>query len=169
MIGESEKQAEDIWQQLNALTSVETGLARLTSRFGGYDFSHLPLDLPLSVDDFPDPTLVQAAQSRAVVITDLVRRQRPTLRQLLHQLAGARGHFTLAGTPERIADTMQTWFEQGAADGFNLMPPVLPTQLEIFIDQVLPILQRRGLFRTAYDGETLRDHYNLPRPANALF
>ncbi|GLK58378.1 LLM class flavin-dependent oxidoreductase [Azotobacter vinelandii] len=169
VIAASDREADALWRELNELTAVETGLARLSNRFGGHDFSHLPLDRPLSVDDFPDPHGVQAAQSRAVVITDLVRQQRPTLRELLHRLAGARGHFTLAGSPERIADTIQTWFEEGAADGFNLMPPILPALLETFVEEVVPLLQKRGLFRTHYEGTTLRDRYGLKRPSNPYF
>jgi alkanesulfonate monooxygenase SsuD/methylene tetrahydromethanopterin reductase-like flavin-dependent oxidoreductase (luciferase family) len=88
----------------------------------------------------------------------------PTLRQLLGYLAGARGHFATAGTPEQIAALIEDWFRDGAGDGFNLMPPVLPAMLELFIAEVVPILQRRGLFRTAYTGDTLRAHYRLPRP-----
>lgn len=95
----------------------------------------------------------------------LVLREGMTLRQLLRYLAGARGHFVTLGTPERIADLMQDWFATGAADGFNLMPPVLPAMLDTFVDQVVPILQKRGLFRTAYEGPTLRDQYGLHRPA----
>ena len=68
-------------------------------------------------------------------------------------------------TPEMIADLMQDWFETGAADGFNLMPPVLPHQLDLFTSEVLPLLRKRGLFREAYEGETLRSHFGLPRPA----
>ena len=98
------------------------------------------------------------------MIIGLVRREKPTLRQLLAYLAGARGHFTTAGTPEQIADLIEDWFDDGAADGFNLMPPVLPAMLEVFIAEVVPLLQRRGLFRTAYEGETLRAHYGLARP-----
>ena len=93
-----------------------------------------------------------------------MRREKPTLRQLLTSLAGARGHFVTAGTPEQVADLMQDWFESGAADGFNLMPPLLPLMLDVFVAEVVPLLQRRGLFRTAYQGDTLRDHYGLPRP-----
>lgn len=63
-----------------------------------------------------------------------------------------------------IADIMQDWFEAGAADGFNLMPPVLPHQLDLFISEVVPLLRKRGLFRDAYDGETLRSHFGLSRP-----
>ena len=81
------------------------------------------------------------------------------------KLAGARGHFTFAGTPEQCADLMQDWVEGGVCDGFNLMPPVLPEMLDVFIAEVVPILQRRGLFRRAYTGDTLRDHLGLSRPA----
>jgi alkanesulfonate monooxygenase SsuD/methylene tetrahydromethanopterin reductase-like flavin-dependent oxidoreductase (luciferase family) len=93
-----------------------------------------------------------------------VREQQPTLQQLLAKLAGARGHFTFEGTPEQVADLMQDWVEDGAADGFNLMPPVLPEMLDVFIAEVVPLLQRRGLFRTAYEGHTLRSHLGLSRP-----
>jgi alkanesulfonate monooxygenase SsuD/methylene tetrahydromethanopterin reductase-like flavin-dependent oxidoreductase (luciferase family) len=140
------------------------GRKRLSGRFGGHDFSHLPLDRTLSPEDFPDPGQVEAARSRAEVIVGLVRREKPTLRQLLGYMAGARGHFVTAGSPEQIADLMEDWFRDGAADGFNLMPPVLPAMLEIFVAEVVPLLQRRGLFRTEYTGDTLRALYGLPRP-----
>ena len=98
------------------------------------------------------------------MIVGLVRREKPTLRQLLAYLAGARGHFVTMGTPEQIADLMEDWFHDGAADGFNLMPPVLPPMLDLFVEEVVPLLQRRGLFRTGYQGAILRNHYGLPRP-----
>ncbi|GAB7549210.1 LLM class flavin-dependent oxidoreductase [Cupriavidus sp. 8B] len=164
VIGSSDEEAQRNWRELNALTDPEVGRARLSNRFGGFDFSHLDLDTPLSLDDFPDPATVQAAQSRAVVITGLVARERPTLRELLHKLAGARGHFTLAGSPERIADTIEDWFVSGAADGFNVMPPVLPAHLDDFVEHVVPLLQRKGLFRRGYETHTLRAHYGLDRP-----
>jgi FMN-dependent oxidoreductase (nitrilotriacetate monooxygenase family) len=151
-------------RELNDLTDPEVGRKRLSGRFGGHDFSHLPLDTPLSPEDFPDPGTVEAARSRTEVIVGLVRRERLTLRQLLGKLAGARGHYTAAGTPEQIADLMEDWFKHGAADGFNVMPPVLPAMLDTFVAEVIPLLQRRGLFRTAYEGETLRDHYGLLYP-----
>jgi len=84
---------------------------------------------------------------------------------LLAKLAGARGHFTFEGTPEQVADLMQDWVADGVADGFNLMPPVLPEMLDVFIAEVVPLLQRRGLFRTAYAGDTLRSHFGLARPS----
>jgi len=169
VIGSTEAEAQRLWRELNELSDPSVGLARLSSRFGGHDFSHLDLDAPLSVSDFPDPATVQAAQSRAQVITSLVARERPTLRALLHSLAGARGHFTLAGTPEQVADVIEDWFRCRAADGFNIMPPILPALFDVFVAEVVPILQKRGLFRTDYAGATLRSHYGLARPANQFF
>lgn len=164
MIASTQAEAVRMTEALNDLTDPETGRKRLSSRFGGHDFSHLPLDAPLKPEDLPDPATVEAARSRTEVIVGLVRREGVTLRQLLAKLAGARGHFTFAGTPDQVADLMQHWFENGAADGFNLMPPVLPWMSDAFIREVVPILQRRGLYRTAYAGPTLRDQFGLPRP-----
>lgn len=164
VIGATEADAQRIVRELNELSDPEVGRKRLSGRFGGHDFSHLPLDRVLSPEDFPDPGTVEAARSRTEVIIGLVRREKPTLRQLLGYLAGARGHFATAGTPEQIADLIADWFADGAADGFNLMPPVLPAMLEVFIAEVVPLLRRRGLFRRDYEGPTLRAQYGLPRP-----
>jgi len=166
LIAGTETEARRMSDDLGALTDPEVGRNRLSARFGGHDFSHLPLDRPLTPQDFPDPATVEAARSRTEVIVGLVRRKTPTLRQLLAMLAGARGHHTFAGTPEQVADLMQDWFNDGAADGFNIMPPVLPSMLEVFISEVVPILQRRGLFRSDYQGETLRAHYGLQEPVS---
>ena len=163
MIAPTETEARRLERELNELSDPEVGRKRLSARFGGHDFSHLPLDKPLRLDDFPKPDAHEAARSRTEVIVGLVEREQPTLRQLLARLAGARGHFTFAGTPEQVADLMIDWFENGAADGFNIMPPILPWMLDVFIAEVLPLLQKRGLFRTAYEGTTLRDHYGLDR------
>jgi FMN-dependent oxidoreductase (nitrilotriacetate monooxygenase family) len=165
-IGSTEAEARRLARETNELCDPEVGRKRLSGRFGGYDFSHLPLDRPLTPDDFPDPASVQAARSRTEVILGLVRREQPTLRQLLATLAGARGHFIFAGTPEQVADLIEDWFTDGAADGFNIMPPLLPSMLDTFSAEVIPILQRRGLFRTAYTGTTLREHYGLDWPAS---
>ena len=86
--------------------------------------------------------------------------------QLIGRLGGGRGHRTFAGTPVQIADTIEDWFPQGAADGFDLMPAAPPSGLERFVDEVVPILQERGLFRSDYTETTLRGHYSLARPAN---
>jgi FMN-dependent oxidoreductase (nitrilotriacetate monooxygenase family) len=168
MIASTEAEAQRLAREVNELTDPEIGRKRLSNRFGGHDFSHLPLDRPLSPEDFPDPGSVEAARSRTEVILNLVRRDKPTLRQLLGYLAGARGHFVTAGTPEQIAALMEDWFTDGAADGFNVMPPLLPAQLDVFAAEVIPLLQRRGLFRTEYLGTTLREHYRLPRPNSAF-
>jgi FMN-dependent oxidoreductase (nitrilotriacetate monooxygenase family) len=168
VIAGTEAEAQRLMRELNDLTDPEVGRKRLSGRFGGHDFSHLPLDKPLSPEDFPDPGTVEAARSRTEVIVGLVRREKYTLRQLLAYLAGARGHYATAGTPEQIADLIENWFNDGAADGFNFMPPILPTMLEVFIAEVIPLLQRRGLFRTAYEGATLRSHFGLERPQSAF-
>jgi FMN-dependent oxidoreductase (nitrilotriacetate monooxygenase family) len=168
MIASTEAEAERLAREVNELSDPEVGRKRLSGRFGGHDFSHLPLDRPLTVADFPDPSTVEAARSRTEVILNLVKRDRPTLRQLLGYLAGARGHFVTAGTPEQVADLIEDWFTDGAADGFNIMPPLLPAQLDVFSAEVIPLLQRRGLFRTAYSGTMLRDHYGLPWPASVF-
>jgi FMN-dependent oxidoreductase (nitrilotriacetate monooxygenase family) len=168
MIAATETEAQRLARELNELSDVEVGRKRLSGRFGGHDFSHLPLDRPLVPEDFPAPSSVEAARSRTEVILNLVRRESPTLRQLLGTLAGARGHFTFAGTPEQVADLIEDWFTDGAADGFNIMPPLLPSMLDAFSAEVIPLLQRRGLFRTAYEGSTLREHYGLPWPKSAF-
>jgi FMN-dependent oxidoreductase (nitrilotriacetate monooxygenase family) len=168
MIGSTEAEAQRLARETDELSDPEVGRKRLSGRFGGHDFSHLPLDRPLSPEDFPAPSSVEAARSRTEVILSLVRREKPTLRQLLGTLAGARGHFVFAGTPEQVADLIEDWFTDGAADGFNIMPPLLPSMLDVFSAEVIPLLQQRGLFRTTYAGTTLREHYGLPWPKSAF-
>jgi FMN-dependent oxidoreductase (nitrilotriacetate monooxygenase family) len=168
MIASTEAEAQLLARELNELSDPEVGRKRLSGRFGGHDFSHLPLDRPLAPEDFPEPEAVEAARSRTEVILSLVRREKPTLRQLLASLAGARGHFTVAGTPEQIADLIEDWFTDAAADGFNIMPPLLPAMLDVFSAEVIPLLRQRGLFRASYAGETLREHYGLAWPQSAF-
>src|SRR5262244_3442832 len=168
MIGSTEGEARRLARETDDLSDPEVGRKRLSGRFGGHDFSHLPLDRPLSPEDFPPPESVEAARSRTEVILNLVGRDRPTLRQLLGYLAGARGHYVTAGTPEQIADLIEDWFTDGAADGFNIMPPLLPAQLDVLSAEVIPILQRRGLFRTEYSGTMLREHYGLSWPESVF-
>jgi FMN-dependent oxidoreductase (nitrilotriacetate monooxygenase family) len=164
-IASTEAEAKRLQTELNEAADPEIGRRTLSSRFGGHDFSALPLDRALTPDDFPDPATVEASRSRAEMVHDIIRREPGmTLRQLLARLAGARGHFTFAGTPEQVADLIGDWFANGAADGFNVMPPLFPGMLDAFIDGVVPILQRRGLFRTEYTGRTLREHYGLAKP-----
>lgn len=161
-IGSTEYEARQVWEELDSLTSIDVGLGRLSARFGGHDFSSLPLDRRLTRDDFPDPALVEASRSRAMGYVETTLRDGLTLRQLLKRLAGARGHLAIAGTPEQVADTIEDWFRTGAADGFNVMPPVITQQLELFASEVVPILRKRGLFRSDYQSSTLRGHFGLP-------
>src|SRR5690242_20076306 len=113
MIGSTEAEAQRLVREVNDLCDPEVGRKRLSGRFGGHDFSHLPLDRPLSPDDLPDPGAVEAARGRTEVILNLVRRDQPTLRQLLGYLAGARGHFTPTGSPEQITEMTKDWFTDG--------------------------------------------------------
>jgi FMN-dependent oxidoreductase (nitrilotriacetate monooxygenase family) len=163
IIGDTPEQALANRAELDGLINTEYALKQL-STFLEYDATGFALDEPL-----PDLTdhlaTIEGHQSRSHLIVELAAREQLTVRELLGKLGGGRGHFVLAGTPAQIADHIQTWFEQGAADGFNIMAPLLPYGLERFVDEVVPILQDRGLFRTAYDGTTLRDRYGLPRPA----
>jgi FMN-dependent oxidoreductase (nitrilotriacetate monooxygenase family) len=168
MIASTEAEAQRLAREVDDLADVEVGRKRLSDWFGGYDFSHLPLDRPLKPEELPHPDTVEAARSRVEIVHNLVRRDNATLRQVIGYFAAARGHYVTAGTPEQIADLIEDWFTDGAADGFNLMPPLLPIMLDVFIAEVIPLLQRRGLFRTAYEGEMLREHYGLAWPKSAF-
>ncbi len=126
----------------------------------------LQLDAQLPAD-LPSEDQIEGAKSRYTLIVNLARREHLTVRQLIGRLGGGRGHRTFAGTPDQVADAIQEWFEAGAADGFNIMPPVLPSGLDVFVDQVVPILQDRGLFRHEYTGRTLREHFGLAKPASS--
>ena len=97
------------------------------------------------------------------MLYETARRENMTLRDLYNLTAAARGHWVLCGTPKRIADTLEEWFVEEAADGFNVLPPYFPGALADFVDLVVPELQARGLFRREYEGTTLRDHFGLPR------
>lgn len=141
----------------------EYGLAQLSGMLGT-DLTGLPLDGPLP--DLPEERDINGNKSRFTLVAELARRDGLTLRELIARLGAGRGHRVFAGTPEQIADQLEEWFTQGAADGFNIMAPVLPTGLTAFVDHVVPILQRRGLFRSEYTGATLRENYGLARPAN---
>jgi len=90
-----------------------------------------------------------------------------TIRELFHYFAAtSRGHLLIVGNPEQIADQIEEWFVQEAADGFNICPPYMPGGLDLFIELVVPVLQQRGLFRTEYEGSTFREHFGLSRPDN---
>ncbi|MGC2998060.1 LLM class flavin-dependent oxidoreductase [Streptomyces sp. G35A] len=165
VIGSTEAEARALEQELTDLQVPEYGLAQLSGMLGT-DLTGLPLDGPLP--ELPGERDINGNKSRFTLVAELARRDGLTLRELVARLGGGRGHRVFAGTPEQTADQLEEWFTQGAADGFNIMPPHLPGGLEDFVDHVVPILQRRGLFRTEYTGRTLREHYGLARPANRL-
>ncbi|MEP9383726.1 LLM class flavin-dependent oxidoreductase [Nocardioides sp. KR10-350] len=163
-IGESPAEAEELYRYFNSLTVTEFGLNQL-EKLVGVSLRHLDLDEKVPVEIFGGAgNVLDNNRSRKQVVANIVERDRPTLRELLHRLAGGRGHNVVHGTPVQVADLIQEWFENGAADGFNVMPPLYPQLLDAFTAQVVPILQDRGLFRTEYAGSTLREHYGLPRP-----
>jgi FMN-dependent oxidoreductase (nitrilotriacetate monooxygenase family) len=163
VIGGTEAEAKAREAELNGLISPAYGQEQLSLMLE-HDISAYPLDGPLP--RLPGEDEIAGGKSRFTLVTTLARRENLTIRQLIERLAGGRGHRVFAGTPEQIADQIELWFTAGAADGFNVMPPSLPDGLTDFVEQVVPELQRRGLFRSEYTGRTLREHYGLARPAN---
>jgi FMN-dependent oxidoreductase (nitrilotriacetate monooxygenase family) len=166
VIGDTPAEARELDAELERLISPEYAKRQLAERFH-LDPRDLDLDEPLPAN-LPAEDEIEGAKSRYTLIVDLARRENLTVRQLIGRLGGGRGHRTFAGTPVQVADTIEEWFDSGAADGFNIMPAVLPSGLVAFVEKVVPILQERGRFRTEYTGTTLRDHYGLTRPANSL-
>jgi FMN-dependent oxidoreductase (nitrilotriacetate monooxygenase family) len=163
-LGDTEAEAKELQEYVNSLTVPAYGLGQLEG-LAGISVRHLDLDEVVPVELFAGSgDVLDNNRSRLQVVANIVERDRPTLRQLLHRLAGARGHHVVAGTPRQVADLITDWFHGGAADGFNVMPPLYPQLLDAFIERVVPILQERGIFRTEYAGSTLREHYGLPRP-----
>lgn len=165
VIGKTEKEADEKKQQLVELIPEKAGVGLLSALIS-HDLSEYPVDEPLP--ELPDIKDINGAKTRFQLVKDLGDRENLTIRQLYQRVAGARGHREIKGTPVQIADQLQEWFENGAADGFNIMPPYLPGGLDDFVDLVVPELQNRGLFRNDYTGTTLRDHLGLSRPANVL-
>lgn len=164
IIGATEEEAKAKERRLGELMVLDHALAQL-ARDTGLDADSIDLDAPLPtrIRSFAD---VQS--SRYELTVNLARRESLTVRELLVRLGGGRGHRVFSGTPEQVAATITEWFTTGAADGFNIMGATLPTGLEEFVDHVVPILQRNGLFRTEYSGSTLRAHYGLALPENTF-
>lgn len=165
VVGASEAEAREKFEQFQELVEPEVGVALLGRMLGNFDLSGYPLDGPL-----PElPLTENGQQSRQKLLTELAGSEQLTLAQLGRRIAGGRGHHSLIGTPAQIADELQAWFEGRGADGFNVLVPHLPLGLEDVATQVVPELQRRGLFRTEYRGRTLREHLGLPYPRNPFF
>lgn len=164
VIGGTEAEARALQRQLEELTVPDYGLEQLSS-IVGFPVTHDDLDRPLRFPDNHD-NATHFIKSRYALIKRLVETENLTVRELLLRLSSGRGHRLIAGTPEQVADDIELWFTTGAADGFNLIPPALPSSLAAFVDHVVPELRRRNLFRTEYTGDTLREHLGLPRPTN---
>jgi alkanesulfonate monooxygenase len=158
-VGRTEAEADEQYEVLQSLVDPIVGLEMLTMLLGT-DLSPYSLDGPL-------PELVRPRSGSFSTFenwTSLARREHLTIRQLIARTIGARGKSVVVGSAAQVADHMQHWFENGAADGFNIMPPHLPGSLNDFVELVIPELQERGLFRREYTGTTLRDHLGLARP-----
>ncbi len=157
IVGSSDAEAREKLAKLQSWVNTTNALTLVTSRIG-YDVTGHPLDGPV-----PPPPLTQSSRTFHNVLYEMARREGMTLRDLFNLTAAARGHWVLCGTPQTIADTLEQWFVEGAADGFNILPAWFPGGFSEFVDLVVPQLQRRGLFRRDYEGTTLRDHFGLPR------
>jgi N-acetyl-S-(2-succino)cysteine monooxygenase len=159
VVGRTEAEAKEKFDFLQSLIHPSVGISVLEHTIGVPNLSQYPLDGPV-----PEMGDTNGPLSRQRLLLEAARRDKLTLWELCLLNAGPRGHLLAIGTPGQIADVMEHWFRNGAADGFNVMPAWLPGSLNDFVDMVIPELQRRGLFRKDYEGTTLRDHLGLPRP-----
>ncbi|SFF14692.1 FMN-dependent oxidoreductase, nitrilotriacetate monooxygenase family [Paenibacillus algorifonticola] len=163
IIGDTEEEARAKLKQLEALITEEQGIGFLADYFQGIDFSGYTLESrahEVGLDR------IKLDKTDYLKHQPVIARENPTLREVYSFLTGSFSGDHFVGTAEKIADTLEEWFSEQAADGFMLMAPLLPDGLELFVDRVVPILQQRGLFRTEYEGVTLREHFNLPLPRN---
>ena len=162
VVGDTVEEARAKRAKLDSLVHYDSGIHSLSGMLG-HDVSGFDPDGPL-----PDIPESNASKSSRRFMIELARAENLTIRQLAAK-AGSYGGLAFVGTAKTIADEMQHWLEQAACDGFTTMFPYLPEGLEDFTGKVVPELQARGLFRTEYEGETLRDHLGLPRPDNRFF
>lgn len=162
VVGDTVEEAHAKRAKLDSLVHYDSGIHSLSGMLG-HDVSSFDPDGPL-----PDIPESNASKSSRRFMIELAQAENLTIRQLAAK-AGSYGGLAFVGTAKTIADEMQHWLEQGACDGFTTMFPYLPEGLEDFTGKVVPELQARGLFRTEYEGETLRDHLGLPRPDNRFF
>ena len=153
-IGETRKEAQANYKELQDLIDPEMGLELLSSYLGDTDLSGYDLNTPFEDVEVDKGNNIQ---SRVDLIKETAKRNNSTLEDVMKHVAGARGHHIIVGTPEDVADRMEEWFKRGAADGFNIMPPLNPTQFELFVNKVVPILKERGLVQTDYNEGTLRE------------
>ena len=160
VLGRTEREAREKFEALQALIHPELGIAVL-SEIVNLDLSKFDLDGPL-----PDAPTTNRQQGRQQVVYELARKENLSIRKIIERTVGARAHRIVCGTAPQIADTLEEWFVSGACDGFNIMPLTIPAGLQDIVDELLPELRRRGLFRTEYEGATLRENLGLPRPVS---
>jgi FMN-dependent oxidoreductase (nitrilotriacetate monooxygenase family) len=160
VVGRTRQEARDKLERMHDLVHTEVGVS-LVSKYLGFDLTGYDVDGPI-----PDVPYNAGANTRVELVKQLARQDGPTIRQLWRRMAGGRGHYQMHGSPAEVADVLEEWFTSNAADGFNFLPPILPGGLTDFVDLVVPELQRRGVYRTAYAGKTLRENLGLSRPAS---
>jgi FMN-dependent oxidoreductase (nitrilotriacetate monooxygenase family) len=164
VIGSTEAEANARFDRLNDYYGEEGLLYQVAARVG-LNVSELDPDQPLPWERIgPVESFERGSHGFLEAQLNLARRENLTIRQLSRRILV--GHRLLVGTPEQVADTLEHWFHAGAADGFNIMPDMFPSGVEIFVDEVVPLLRKRGVFRHEYSGQTLRDHLGLPYPAS---
>jgi len=163
VVGDTVEEARKKRALLDSLVHPDSGLASLSIALG-CDASQFDLDAPLP-DDIPESNASKSGRERVIA---RARRDNLTVRQLA-QIAGGYGGLSMVGTPKTIADEMEEWLHSGGCDGFNIMFPYVPGGLDDFVDWVVPELQRRCLFRTEYEGRTLRENLGVRRPGNRFF
>ncbi|MBL7253157.1 LLM class flavin-dependent oxidoreductase [Paractinoplanes lichenicola] len=164
VVGSTEAEARARRELLDEILPDAYARSRLAGQLG-FPLDGLADDEPIPAHLLVDPDEAGGSQTFYRVVKAIIDRDRPTLGQLLKKLSGGGGHRIVVGTPAQIADDIERWYRAGAADGFNVMPDVLPSGFDDFADHVIPELRRRGLFRTDYDGRTLRAHLGLGLPA----
>ena len=162
IVGRTAKEAEEKHRFLQSKIHPDVGLELLSNQLDNMDLSEYDLDG--SLPDIPDHVAALAGQTSMRNIVRWGREEGLTIRQIYERFAGARGQRTLIGSPVDIADDMEKWFGNYGVDGFLVHPPYLPGGLDDFVDLVIPELQNRGLFRTEYEGATLRENMGLQRP-----
>jgi FMN-dependent oxidoreductase (nitrilotriacetate monooxygenase family) len=159
IVGRTEEEAKARYLQLQGLITDDQAIRTLQRISGGIDLRKYPLDGPL-----PDLPLSNGAQARQQRMIETARKQNLTLRQVGRWFAESRSHHLVYGTPSQIVDVMQDWYEGLACDGFCILFPYYRSGVTDFAELVIPELQRRGLFRTEYEGTTLRENLGLPMP-----